>query len=200
MDTIGNAKKIRKMLKERFPKTKFSVRSEKYSGGSSINVFWIDGPHVGEVEEITDPMELVHRDGYGEILSGGNHFVFCRRAYSEAVYKIAVEKMRDWADWSHVDFSTVKYRLNSDGTCELSENIFHANYGYCVYLDNEVHRLHLAETSFYPESTENSEDKDNDLFEINLEEILAERQRLANLPIDEVALKRQQVLARKNQG
>lgn len=38
------AKLIRRDLKQMFPHTKFSVRSEKYAGGSSIDIRWVDGP------------------------------------------------------------------------------------------------------------------------------------------------------------
>lgn len=38
------AKLIRAQLKARFPRTKFSVRTDKYSGGSSIRIRWTDGP------------------------------------------------------------------------------------------------------------------------------------------------------------
>ena len=37
------AKLIRKALKEKFPKEKFSVRSSVYAGGASIDVGWTDG-------------------------------------------------------------------------------------------------------------------------------------------------------------
>ena len=38
------AKLIRAVLKARFSGVKFSVRSSRYAGGSSIHVDWIDGP------------------------------------------------------------------------------------------------------------------------------------------------------------
>ena len=42
--TTAVAKLIRAALKEEFPTTKFSVRSKSYTGGSSINIYWTDGP------------------------------------------------------------------------------------------------------------------------------------------------------------
>ena len=38
------AKLIRATLKAKFPGIKFSVRSSRYAGGSSIDVRWNDGP------------------------------------------------------------------------------------------------------------------------------------------------------------
>jgi len=46
------AKLIRKALKARFPSQKFSVRSDQYSGGASIDVSWTDGPTEKLVESI----------------------------------------------------------------------------------------------------------------------------------------------------
>lgn len=42
------AKKVRKMLKAEFPKTKFSVKSETYSMGSSVTVYYKDGEKPGD--------------------------------------------------------------------------------------------------------------------------------------------------------
>ncbi len=42
--TTAVAKLIRAALKEEFPTTKFSVRSKSYTGGSSITIYWTDGP------------------------------------------------------------------------------------------------------------------------------------------------------------
>lgn len=44
------AKFIRKALKLAWPGTKFSVRSDKYSGGASIRIAWTDGPKSSDVE------------------------------------------------------------------------------------------------------------------------------------------------------
>jgi hypothetical protein len=48
-DVYGSAKlaasNIRAELKKAFPGVKFSVRSETFSGGDSIDVKWMDGPH-----------------------------------------------------------------------------------------------------------------------------------------------------------
>ena len=46
------AKLVRKELKKHFPKTKFSVRSNTYSMGASIDVKWKDGPTCKQVESV----------------------------------------------------------------------------------------------------------------------------------------------------
>ena len=46
------AKLIRKALKQAFPKTKFSVRSQYYSCGSSVHISYTNGPTSDSVEEV----------------------------------------------------------------------------------------------------------------------------------------------------
>ncbi len=51
---VETAKIIRSELKAAFPGVKFSVRSDRYSMGSHIDVRWTDGPSKKAVEAITD--------------------------------------------------------------------------------------------------------------------------------------------------
>lgn len=57
------AKIIRKALKREFPNTKFSVRSESYSGGGSITTQWVDGPTEKQVEAVIGAYEGKGFDG-----------------------------------------------------------------------------------------------------------------------------------------
>ena len=83
MNTVERAKEIRKELKKEFPEVKFSVRSSR-GGGSSINIYWTDFPTVKAVEEITNKYESIRYDEYtGEVLCGGNIFVFTNNTWSE---------------------------------------------------------------------------------------------------------------------
>lgn len=54
---------IRKELKENFKGFKFSVKSETFSGGDSVNISWIDGPTAEEVEKITSKYQAGYFDG-----------------------------------------------------------------------------------------------------------------------------------------
>lgn len=54
VDTVEAAKIIRATLAREFPKVRFSVLSDRYAGGSSINVYWTDGPTQSQVERFTD--------------------------------------------------------------------------------------------------------------------------------------------------
>jgi conjugative element/phage-associated large polyvalent protein/LexA DNA binding domain-containing protein len=57
------ASSIRAELKDKFPRTRFVVRSKRYSGGNSINIFWTGGPERGIVSVITRKYEEGYFDG-----------------------------------------------------------------------------------------------------------------------------------------
>ena len=52
IDLVDTAKLIRANLKREFPGVKFSVRSDRYAGGASIRVKWIDGPLESDVNAV----------------------------------------------------------------------------------------------------------------------------------------------------
>ena len=87
MDTKEVAKLVRKELKTHFPMQKFSVRIERYSMGSSINVTWIDGPMVKDVEAIAG-----HFHGFKPY---SNDFIFFNRNYSENLFAGMVGQMEN---------------------------------------------------------------------------------------------------------
>ena len=48
------ARDLKKMLKRLFPNTKFSVRTRKYAGGSSVDIQYKDGVALEKVEKVVD--------------------------------------------------------------------------------------------------------------------------------------------------
>jgi len=72
------AREIRTALKQRFPGVKFSVRSST----GAVNVRWTDGPTQAAVDAVVQRFAQVRRDHEGEILCGGNLFVFTTRETS----------------------------------------------------------------------------------------------------------------------
>jgi hypothetical protein len=57
------AKLIRALLKKKFPNVKFSVRTSKYAGGSSMRISWEDGPTAALVEAYTNGFKSGGFDG-----------------------------------------------------------------------------------------------------------------------------------------
>jgi len=98
------AKNLRIELKRAFPSVKFSVRSESYSGGCSINVGWVDGPLTEDVEKVSDKYQEGNFDGMEDLYNydhdnvwpdvfGGARYVFEHRHESaDLLTKVA----KDW--------------------------------------------------------------------------------------------------------
>lgn len=98
IDTAEVAKLIRKELKQAFPVQRFSVKSSRYAGGSSIDVSWTDGPTTKLVEERIGHFHGSTFDGMidlksyhdtehdGRMVHFGNDFLFCHRGYSPAFF------------------------------------------------------------------------------------------------------------------
>lgn len=93
------AKLIRQALKEAFPGFKFSVRSNTYAGGASIDVGYVDGPLMADVERIAKAFQGGFFDGSidyaghhvhalasapNEPVSFGANYVFVRQEISAA--------------------------------------------------------------------------------------------------------------------
>jgi hypothetical protein len=56
-------KLLRQTLKAEFPGVKFTVRGKSYSGGSSTDIAWTDGPTVPDVDAIARPFGYKGFDG-----------------------------------------------------------------------------------------------------------------------------------------
>jgi len=100
--TTDTAKALRAALKEAFPKLSgrfFSVKTNKYAGGSSIDVTWTDGPAEAQVEKIlaqfrgaffdasTDMKERIHQNFQGEEVNFGVDYVNGQRMFSEKLVR-----------------------------------------------------------------------------------------------------------------
>jgi hypothetical protein len=72
IDTADVAKLIRLNLKKAFPGVKFSVRLQRYSSGSSIDVRWTDGPTKAEVKTITHAFQGGRFDGMIDLQYAAN--------------------------------------------------------------------------------------------------------------------------------
>lgn len=110
IDTADVAKLIRKDLKRVFPTIKFSVRTSRYAGGSSIDVYWTDGPTTKQVDRLIKHYAGSSFDGMidlksyhdeeqpdGAVVHYGADHVFATRSYSAGFLRsIALEVAADW--------------------------------------------------------------------------------------------------------
>lgn len=86
------AKNLKTELSRAFPDTKFSVKSEGYSMGCSIDVYWTGGPSREEVEKYANKYKEGWFDGMNDLYNysdqvwtdvfGGAKYVFCQRRES----------------------------------------------------------------------------------------------------------------------
>lgn len=106
------AKNIRIELKKAFPSVKFSVRTERFSGGNSIDIRWTDGPTTKEVDVITDKYEAGYFDGMTDSYNyrdsawteafGAGKYVNTSRKFSPALVAGVIEKLKE----KYGDFNT----------------------------------------------------------------------------------------------
>lgn len=87
------AKAIKAELKKLFPKTKFSVTSESYSGGDSVRISWIDGVTEERVHNIVKKYQAGSFDGMTDSYTYDNRdsnlpqakYVHTQRHYSAKI-------------------------------------------------------------------------------------------------------------------
>ncbi len=97
---------IRKALKESFPDTKFSVTTKRYTGGSSISIFYANGPLTKDVTAIARLFEGAGFDGmtdstyfnkacsfHGELVTFNYGYVLVSRFMSDALLQIAAYRV-----------------------------------------------------------------------------------------------------------
>jgi len=109
---VDTAKTIRKDLKVNFPGVKFWVTSK-----NSINVSWIDGPTKESVDAVVMHFKKVsYCASSGEVLSGGNTYVFTNRLFSEAAlnHGLKLEAAKNRTIWSAINFDDVELKANWD--------------------------------------------------------------------------------------
>ena len=99
------AQLVRKALHSAFPGVKFSVRSNSYSGGASIDVRWVDGPNGESVkaavrpfegatfDAMTDCKDIVRHIINGHEVQYGADFVHCQRDLSGAYLRAVAERV-----------------------------------------------------------------------------------------------------------
>lgn len=74
IDAADVAKMVRQDLKKHFAGEKFSVRTDKYSGGASVTIHWTDGPTGKQVEAIAKKYEGSDFDGMIDLKVSNIHY------------------------------------------------------------------------------------------------------------------------------
>jgi hypothetical protein len=101
---IKAAKNIRLELKALFPGVKFSVKSDRFSMGNSIDVSWVDGPVADEVDKVIGKYQGGHFNGMEDLYEydrerdgsiGEAKFVHSRRELSDAKVAQIIAELRE---------------------------------------------------------------------------------------------------------
>ena len=83
------AKAIRQLLKEKYPTIKFSVRSDNFSMGNSVDISWNLGPKEKEINYLVSKYQYGHFDGMIDMYEYSN----CREDIPQAKF---VQTSRDY--------------------------------------------------------------------------------------------------------
>jgi hypothetical protein len=107
---------LRQALKRTFSGVRFSVRSETYAGGASIDIFWTDGPTEKAVKALADEFAGADFDGMQDLktyrapelvpdpewgvreIHFGADYVFCKRTTSDELAAKILDRVRPLHD------------------------------------------------------------------------------------------------------
>ncbi len=139
LSCADTARIVRRVLKAAFPGVRFSVRSNTYSGGASVDIRWTDGPSREAVESLVKHYEGATFDGmrdlkehHDTVLVGpagprvvhfGADFIFCHRDVSDFARRKqeALKIIRE-----RCDLSPDGLRFGNDWIENLAAGMVHA--------------------------------------------------------------------------
>lgn len=136
------AKNIRVELKKAFPGHKFSVKSESYAGGCSVNIGWTDGPTTDEVSNITGKYQQGHFNSMEDIyeysdnvfpgvFGSAKHVMENRRISQEATKTIA-------ESLGYKDITIDQHGAIEDVSGEISQHIYRESRKKSFYCPEEA--------------------------------------------------------------
>lgn len=137
IDTADVAKIVRQELKEVFPNQKFSVRIQRYSGGSSIDVSWTDGIPAKEVEGVIgkyegatfdgmiDLQEMVDVDINGVMVHFGSHYIQANRHYSDKATNKTIKRIAEDYGYDNVRTWDETNRIRIDSPAVWLSTVVH---------------------------------------------------------------------------
>ncbi len=151
ISAVDTAKLVRKDLKAAFPGIKFSVRTDTYSMGASIDIHWQDGPTADEVQKVvaryegsrfdgmTDYKENVYQtDEQGRRVHYGSDYIHTHRHYSAAFLEPVARQVAK--DWGIETFNLVDRRSWDDKWDDAYiERDYTQKIGDCTFADYVLH-------------------------------------------------------------
>jgi hypothetical protein len=111
LDVLAVAALLRKVLRESFPKTTFSVRCERHSGGISIRVAWHDGPSHSSVRDVCQVFASSDYDEKNDLWVSRDHMLDGRRASFGCDFVSQNREPYDGDDGSQAEHSPTLARI-----------------------------------------------------------------------------------------
>lgn len=138
LDTAAAAKLIRHLLKAAFPAVRFSVRTSRYAGGSSIDVTWTDGPSYARVDALVSTLEGRGFDGMQDLAYQKGPFVVngvavrtscyihCQRRTSDALRQKAAQQVARYFGCEAPALEALDHTVGPDGCQYWSTLVYQA--------------------------------------------------------------------------
>ena len=153
---------IRTELKKAFPNTKFSVTSETFSMGNSVNISWKDGATTDKVKKITSKYQYGHFNGMEDIYENTNDrndipqvkYVTENRTISESIINEVIEQLKQLKTYSDDDLISYRYSPEQDARQLLYITDIPNNYTSLKVVINTENTGNLFKIVFEVEETE----------------------------------------------
>lgn len=127
LDTASAAKLIRHLLRAAFPAVRFTVRTSRYAGGSSIDIRWTDGPSYARVDDLVSALEGRGFDGMQDLAYQKGPFVVngvavrtscyihCQRERSDALRQKAAQQVARYFGCEAPALNELGHTVGPDG-------------------------------------------------------------------------------------
>lgn len=107
------ARDVKQLLKKEYPTIDFSVRSDNFANGNSVDISWNLGPTSDEVDKLVSKYQYGHFDGMIDMYEHSNmrddinqaKFVMCQRDYKtdEEIENDKINTKLSWRDPTRID-------------------------------------------------------------------------------------------------
>lgn len=146
------SKEIKATLKAKFPGIKFSVKSDNYSGGNSVDIRWNFGPTVKEVEVYSQRHQYGHFDGMQDLYVYNESRPANVNDKGELVPIATVKFVMEERNISHIP-ETYKRREDSKMIIEKLTEMFSHESNQPFDAENKYYRI-MQECSFSSDNIE----------------------------------------------
>lgn len=136
------AKEIRKVLKENYPQTKFSVRTQHHT---TVRISWQDGPSPKQIEKLTNKFLAGYFDGMQDMYiytGNGAKFIFTEREVSPSNAKIIFDTFSTYKNIDQIKFE-IKVSSYSGEYYHISTD---SEYDFVRQIERKIYETDFTQT------------------------------------------------------